>query len=81
MRNVRSGTHDGFPEFGARARTWRRFEDAFTGWLETPEGQFARWRAQRALTCDVTIGRIRADVEGPGGAVGLALPDNGERSH
>jgi hypothetical protein len=81
MRHVRSGTHDGFPEFGARARMWRRFENAFTGWLETPEGQFARWRALRALTCDVTIERIRADVEGPADAVDIALPDTGERPH
>ena len=81
MQNVRSGTEEGFPEFGARARMWRRFEDAFTSWLETPEGRFAQWRALRALTCGVTIERIRADVEGPADAAGMALPDAGERSH
>lgn len=81
MKNVRNDTDDGFPEFGARARKWRRFEDAFTSWLETPEGRFAQWRALRALTCGVTIARIRIDVEGPADTADVALPDAGQRSH
>lgn len=80
MNRVRSGTGDGFPEYGARARLWRRFEDAFTDWLETPEGRFAQWRALRTLTCDVTIERIRAEVDGPADGAGVSLPDRGERS-
>jgi hypothetical protein len=38
-----------FPRAGARARQWRRFEDALHGWLETSEGRFVTWCAQRQL--------------------------------
>lgn len=78
MQEMRSGNDNDFPQFGARARQWRRFEDAFRTWLDTPEGRFAQWRAARALTCAVTIERIRAEVEGPADGAGMALPDAGE---
>lgn len=78
MHDMRTGDGEGFPEFGARARIWRRFEEAFCAWLETPEGRFAEWRAQRALTCAVTIERIRADVDGAADGADLALPGGSE---
>ncbi len=49
MRDERTLTESDFPRFGARARCWRRFEDDLRGWLETPEGLFATWRARRRL--------------------------------
>lgn len=36
-----------FPRVGARARRWMRFERDYHAWLESPEGRFARWRAER----------------------------------
>jgi hypothetical protein len=38
-----------FPAAGARARQWRRFEDALHGWLATSEGQFVTWCARRQI--------------------------------
>jgi len=38
-----------FPRAGVRARRWRRFEDALAEWLETPEGRFMTWCAQREI--------------------------------
>jgi hypothetical protein len=35
------------PRAGYRARQWRRFEHGFRAWLETPEGRFARFCAER----------------------------------
>jgi hypothetical protein len=35
------------PRAGFRARLWRRFEHGYHEWLETPEGRFARFCAQR----------------------------------
>jgi hypothetical protein len=37
-----------FPLAGYRARRWQRFERDLCAWLETPDGRFASWRAQRA---------------------------------
>jgi hypothetical protein len=41
--------HAEFPRAGVRARRWQRFERDLRDWLETPEGRFASWRAQREL--------------------------------
>jgi hypothetical protein len=41
--------HTEFPLAGARARQWRRFEDGLRAWLESPEGRFLTWDAQRQL--------------------------------
>jgi hypothetical protein len=50
MREVReSEPETWFPEYGARARRWRRFERDLREWLETPDGRFATWRARSAL--------------------------------
>ena len=38
-----------FPSAGFRARRWQRFERDLEAWLETPDGRFARWRAEREL--------------------------------
>lgn len=38
-----------FPQLGARARQWRRFEDGLSAWLQTPEGQFVTWCARREI--------------------------------
>jgi hypothetical protein len=35
------------PRAGYRARLWRRFDQAWTDWLQTPEGRFACFCAQR----------------------------------
>jgi hypothetical protein len=40
---------DEFPVAGFRARRWLRFERDFKVWLASPEGDFARWRAERAV--------------------------------
>ena len=49
MREVREGEPEiWFPEYGARARRWNRFERDLRAWLETPEGRFAEWRAREA---------------------------------
>lgn len=37
-----------FPAFGARARTFKRFERDLAAWLATAEGRFAAWCARRA---------------------------------
>ncbi len=50
MRELRESEPEiWFPEYGARARQWRRFERDLREWLETPDGRFATWRAQVAL--------------------------------
>jgi hypothetical protein len=38
-----------FPTAGFRARRWQRFERDLALWLATPDGQFARWRAEQAV--------------------------------
>ena len=49
MRDVREGEPETwFPEYGARARRWNRFERDLREWLGTPEGRFAEWRARAA---------------------------------
>jgi hypothetical protein len=40
---------DDFPSAGFRARRWLRFERDLAAWLASPEGHFARWRAEQAL--------------------------------
>jgi hypothetical protein len=48
MRDVRTSDPAVFPEYGARARAWVRFERDLRAWMESPEGRFAAWRAGRA---------------------------------
>jgi hypothetical protein len=40
---------DDFPVAGFRARRWLRFERDLQTWLASPEGSFARWRAEQAV--------------------------------
>jgi hypothetical protein len=49
-----------FPHAGARARQWRRFEDALATWLTTPEGHFATWCAQREIAADDALAAPRS---------------------
>ena len=43
MRDVREGEPETwFPEYGARARRWSRFERDLREWLETPGGPLRR---------------------------------------
>jgi hypothetical protein len=39
-----------FPAVGARARALKRFERDLHAWLGTPDGRFAQWDAQRAVS-------------------------------
>ena len=39
--------HAEFPRAGVRARRWQRFERELRAWLDTPDGRFARWQAER----------------------------------
>lgn len=39
-----------FPQAGVAARRWRRFELDLRCWLETPEGRFAAYLAERERT-------------------------------
>ena len=48
MREMRQSETEMFPEYGARARCWVRFERDLREWLETPDGRFATWRAAAA---------------------------------
>jgi len=41
---------DDFPAVGARARALKRFERDLHAWLGTPDGRFAQWDAQRAVS-------------------------------
>lgn len=41
---------DNFPAVGARARALKRFERDLRARLGTPDGQFAQWDAQRAVS-------------------------------
>ncbi len=41
---------DSFPAAGARARAHKRFERDLRAWLGTPDGRFAQWNAQRAVS-------------------------------
>ncbi|MBJ7329721.1 MAG: hypothetical protein JHC95_07490 [Solirubrobacteraceae bacterium] len=43
-----------FPRTGVRARRWFRFERDLNAWLATPEGQFASWDAERALSASAS---------------------------
>jgi hypothetical protein len=45
MRDVRTSDPAVFPDYGARARAWARFERDLRAWMESPEGRFAAWRA------------------------------------
>ena len=45
MRHMRHAETEEFPSYGARARSWTRFERDLREWLATPEGRFAVWRA------------------------------------
>jgi hypothetical protein len=38
-----------FPTTGFRARTLVRFQRDLGAWLDTPEGRFASWSAQRQV--------------------------------
>jgi hypothetical protein len=49
MFGVPPEEHAEFPRAGVRARRWQRFERDLREWLETPDGRFASWRAQREL--------------------------------
>jgi hypothetical protein len=51
----------GFPRHGARARIWSRFERDLRAWLETPQGRFATWRAERRLARPAPGGAHEAD--------------------
>jgi hypothetical protein len=37
------------PRAGVTARRWRRFETELAAWLDTAEGRFAQFHAQRAI--------------------------------
>jgi hypothetical protein len=50
MKEVRTDDREAFPQYGARARLWGRFERDLREWLETPEGRFAAWRARVATS-------------------------------
>lgn len=50
MREMRTHETEDFPRYGARARTWARFERDLRDWLESPEGRFAAWRAYAGMT-------------------------------
>lgn len=47
--------HTDFPSCGARARQWRRFESGLRAWLESPEGRFHTWDAQRRLETELAV--------------------------
>jgi hypothetical protein len=49
-----------FPHAGARARQWRRFEDALDAWLTTPEGRFVTWCAQREIAASDALAAHRS---------------------
>jgi hypothetical protein len=50
-----------FPRAGARARRFKRFERDLRAWLQTPDGQFAAWRARRQLETVTTPRSRRTD--------------------
>ena len=41
-----------FPQVGARARAFKRFERELETWLESAEGRFAVWEARTAIEAD-----------------------------
>ena len=43
---------DAFPTCGFRARRWLRFERDLQAWLDTPEGRFVAWEAERATASE-----------------------------
>jgi hypothetical protein len=49
MHDERTLAESDFPQFGARARCWHRFENELRRWLATPDGRFATWTARRCL--------------------------------
>ncbi len=51
---------DTFPAAGARARALKRFERDLHAWLQSPDGRFAQWDAQRAVS-GCTVGAEAAD--------------------
>jgi len=52
QREQQSPTQDSIPACGFRARRWARFERDLEGWLSTPEGRFAQWRAVHAIVAE-----------------------------
>jgi hypothetical protein len=46
-----------FPTTGFRARTIARFQRDMAAWLETSEGRFARWDAERRVDDAPVSGR------------------------
>lgn len=50
-----------FPDHGARARVFARFERDLQAWLDTPEGRFAVWQAREP--CWVQAARARLEAE------------------
>jgi len=50
MSSMPQQERDTFPAVGARARALKRFERDLHAWLGTPDGRFAQWDAQRAVS-------------------------------
>jgi hypothetical protein len=48
-----------FPELGARARVFKRFERDLAEWLATAEGRFAAWDARAAIEAGETAAAER----------------------
>jgi hypothetical protein len=49
MERLEVEEQDEFPVAGFRARRWLRFERDLQAWLDSPDGEFARWQAVRAV--------------------------------
>ncbi|MBX5442749.1 MAG: hypothetical protein IRZ32_14640 [Solirubrobacteraceae bacterium] len=60
MEHVPEPERTDFPRLGARARQWQRFERALHEWLQTPEGRFVTWCAQREIDDVAVAGSSRA---------------------
>jgi hypothetical protein len=60
MEHVPEAERTDFPQLGARARRWQRFERALEDWLQTPEGRFVTWCAQRQIDEAAVAGSSRA---------------------
>jgi hypothetical protein len=54
MERLETEEETEFPVAGFRARRWLRFERDLQAWLESPDGEFARWQAMRAVTAGST---------------------------
>jgi hypothetical protein len=55
MMSVPIEEREEFPQVGARARRFKRFERDLQAWLATPEGGFAAWRARRQVAAPERI--------------------------